>query len=75
MTNDLKNFLEKYHDNEIFSDDQLGEIQYVIIPKVLDLVEKEVEKYSTEMQGGNPLPTEGESTAKDISTIINNLRV
>lgn len=91
MNNDLKNFLEKYHDNEIFSDYQLGEIQYVIIPKVLDLVEKEVEKMVVNTPNevvllNKELPSTLQTNyynqavgyvdaVNDISTIIKNLRV
>ena len=76
MTNDLKNFLEGRYANVLKGEVlDTKENDIVLINFVLSLVEKEVEKYSIEMQGGNPFPTEGESTAKDISTIINNLRV
>lgn len=76
MTNNLKNFLEQYHDNEVFSDDQIGEIQYVIIPKILDLVEKEVEKKKKEAESFVPFQKiHYQSALKDISTIINQLRV
>lgn len=73
MTNDLKNFLEQYHDNKIFSDDQLGEIQYVIIPKVLDLVEKEVGNYI--QQNRQKVERLDRHVLDELPTIINNLRV
>lgn len=57
------------------NEERLKERDARLINFVLSEVEKEVGKYSKKMQGGNPFPTEGSSTAKDILALVGNLRV
>ena len=74
MNNDLKNFLEEERSGVLTIGDR------ILVNKVLDLVEKEVEKKemidSVPFTDGTVQEFEtGLVDLQDISTIINNLRV
>lgn len=75
----IQELLEQYHDNEIFSDDQLGEIQSKIIPQVinfiLDKVEEGVKAEDTPDYEDRVYGKEELVTKKSVSTIINQLRM
>lgn len=72
----IKDLLNEYHDNKIFSDDQIGEIQSVIIPTVIDIVIGEIDKLQVIEHVTDDLTLVNGKIAKkeDIRKILNDLK-